>query len=129
MTWLKIDDKINTHAKWVALDVLERALWFDAAVWSAAHWRRRRDPDHMLRLIAFSAKVPEHELDRCVAALDRSGLVASAPQGRWWRLGDRELARVPAVEATGAGPCSAAAIRTNARRCTTGCTRRRSGRR
>lgn len=76
MTWLKIDDKINTHAKWVALDVLERALWFDASVWSAAHNADGVIPEHMLRLISFSAKVPDAELDRCVASLVTHG---------WWR--------------------------------------------
>jgi hypothetical protein len=76
VTWLKIDDKINTHAKWVALDVLERALWFDASVWSAAHNADGVIPEHMLRLISFSAKVPDAELDRCVASLVAHG---------WWR--------------------------------------------
>lgn len=75
MSWLKIDDKLRTHPKWLALDVYERALWFDAAVWSAAHNTDGVIPEHALPAIAFSAKVPDHLLEQATVALVRH---------RWW---------------------------------------------
>lgn len=76
MSWLKIDDKMRTHPKWLALDIFERALWFDAAQWCAAHNTDGTIHDHALPSIAFSAKVPAEHVDRAVASLLRH---------RWWR--------------------------------------------
>lgn len=76
MTWLKIDDKLRTHPKWLALDVFERALWFDAAGHCAAHNTDGVIHEHTLGLIAYSAKVPASNVDHCVKSLIRQG---------WWR--------------------------------------------
>lgn len=76
MSWLKIDDKLRTHAKWLAIDIFERALWFDASVWSAAYNSDGVIPEHMLHHIGASALVPADQLDRCVTKLCRVG---------WWR--------------------------------------------
>lgn len=76
MTWLKIDDKLRTHPKWLALDVYERALWFDAAGHAAAHNTDGVIHEHTLGLIAYSAKVPAELVDRCVTSLIRH---------KWWK--------------------------------------------
>lgn len=76
MSWLKIDDNLRDHRKWVALDVFPRALWFDACIWSAKHNSDGVIAEHMLPSIAFSAKVPADQVDAAVTALIRNG---------WWR--------------------------------------------
>jgi hypothetical protein len=76
MSWLKIDDKLRTHSKWMAIDIYDRALWFDASVWSASYNTDGVIPEHMLVPISFSALVPADRLDVCVARLVKVG---------WWR--------------------------------------------
>ncbi len=37
MTWVKVDDKLTTHPKWLPLTLEAKSLWFHAAVWCGAH--------------------------------------------------------------------------------------------
>jgi hypothetical protein len=76
VSWLKIDDKMRTHPKWLALGMADRALWLDAAQWAAAHNTDGVIPEHALDAIAFSAKLPAGQLQPSVSALTRH---------RWWR--------------------------------------------
>lgn len=76
MSWLKIDDKLRTHPKWLAIDIYDRAMWIDAAIWSAAYNSDGIIPEHALPQIAFSALIPPDRVDTCVQRLVTAG---------WWR--------------------------------------------
>ena len=74
MTWLKIDDKLTTHPKWLGLNLEAKSLWFHAAVWCAAHNNDGALPDESMALHAFAASVPVNKLEAAQAMLVRAGL-------------------------------------------------------
>lgn len=74
MTWLKVDDKITTHPKWLPLTIEAKSLWFHAAVWVAAHNNDGQIPDEALALIAFTASVQPHVVDDSTGRLVKAGL-------------------------------------------------------
>lgn len=82
MTWLKVDDKITTHPKWVTLTLQAKSLWFHAAVWCAAHNNDGALPPPAMPLIAFTASVQPHELDEAADRLVRARLWRRTPKGK-----------------------------------------------
>lgn len=82
MTWLKVDDKLTTHPKWLQLTLEGKSLWFHAAVWCAAHNNDGQLPEGAMPLIAFSASVPASSIDDAVARLVRSRLWSRVPKAR-----------------------------------------------
>lgn len=72
MTWLKVDDKLTTHPKWIPLDAFAVALWLHALVWCGAHNNDGVIPEHMLPTLAV--KVPPARVRASVEALIRAGL-------------------------------------------------------
>lgn len=74
MTWLKVDDKITTHPKWLTLSPPAKLLWFHAAVWCAAHNNDGHIPPESMPLVAFSASVQPHEIDDACAMLVKARL-------------------------------------------------------
>lgn len=69
MTWLKIDDKLTTHPKWLGLTLEAKSLWFHASVWCAAHNNDGIIPAESLALHAFAASVPANKVDACTKLL------------------------------------------------------------
>lgn len=82
MTWLKVDDKITTHPKWLALTPDAKLLWFHAAVWCAAHNNDGHVPTDALPLIAFSGSVPAHKIDATATALVKASMWTRRPKSR-----------------------------------------------
>jgi hypothetical protein len=76
MTWVKIDDKLTSHPKWVGLTLEAKSLWFHAAVWCGAHNNDGVLPGDAMPLIAFTASVPAHLVDDATARLVKSTLWA-----------------------------------------------------
>lgn len=63
MTWVKIDDKLTTHPKWVACrdHPMARLLWVHGLVWCGAHNTDGIIPPESVDLIAFTAGLsPRH---------------------------------------------------------------------
>lgn len=86
MTWLKIDDKLTTHPKWIPIDAFAESLWFHASVWCAAHNNDGIIPDVSLSLHA--TKVPPARLTGTVAQLVKQKLWRRLPkkQGGGWEI-------------------------------------------
>jgi hypothetical protein len=82
VTWLKVDDKLTTHPKWLPLTLEAKSLWFHAAVWCAAHNNDGHIPDEAMPLIAFSASVPASSLDDAVGRLVRARMWARRPKAK-----------------------------------------------
>lgn len=74
MTWLKVDDKITTHPKWLPLTLEAKSLWFHGLVWCGAHNNDGHLPEEAMPFIAFSASVPAHLLDDAAARLVKARL-------------------------------------------------------
>ena len=69
MTWLKIDDKLTTHPKWLGLTLEAKSLWFHASVWCAAHNNDGVIPVESIALHAFSASVQARDIEACTKLL------------------------------------------------------------
>lgn len=69
MTWLKIDDKLTSHPKWLGLTLEAKSLWFHASVWCAAHNNDGVIPSESIALHAFAASVPAKEIQACTDLL------------------------------------------------------------
>lgn len=82
MTWLKVDDKLTTHPKWLPLTIEAKSLWFHAAVWCAAHNNDGHLPDESVPFIAFTAGLPSGGLDAAAGQLVRARLWARRPKNR-----------------------------------------------
>ena len=82
MTWLKVDDKLTTHPKWLPLTIDAKSLWFHAAVWCAAHNNDGHLPDDAMAFIVFSASVSGRATGDAADALVRARL--------WRRRAKRE---------------------------------------
>lgn len=80
MTWLKIDDKLTTHPKWIPIDAFAESLWLHAAVWCASHNNDGVIPEYSLNLHA--TKVPASRLLATVAQLVKQGLWRRRPKSR-----------------------------------------------
>lgn len=76
MTWIKIDDKLTSHPKWVGLTLEAKSLWFHASVWCGAHNNDGALPADVMPLIAFTASVPGHLVDDATTRLVKSTLWA-----------------------------------------------------
>lgn len=74
VTWIKIDDKITTHPKWLPLTIEAKSLWFHAAVWCGAHNNDGVIPDEALALIAFTGSVPPQLIDDATGRLVKARL-------------------------------------------------------
>lgn len=53
MTWLKLDDKLTTHPKWLQISVWADDIWLHASVWCASHNNDGVIPDTSLHLHTF----------------------------------------------------------------------------
>jgi hypothetical protein len=82
VTWLKVDDKLTTHPKWLPLSLEAKSLWFHAAVWCASHNNDGRLPDEAMMFIAFSATIHAPSLDAAQQQLVRARLWARVPKHR-----------------------------------------------
>lgn len=82
MTWVKIDDKLTTHPKWLPLTLEAKSLWFHAAVWCGAHNNDGHLPEHVLGLIGYTASVPAHLTDDAVGRLVKARLWTKVPKAR-----------------------------------------------
>ena len=80
MTWIKIDDKLTSHPKWVGLTLEAKSMWFHAAVWCGAQNNDGLLPGDALPLIAFTASVPAHLVDDATTRLVKSTLWARKPK-------------------------------------------------
>lgn len=80
MTWLKIDDKLTTHPKWLGLTLEAKSLWFHAAVWCAAHNTDGLITPESVPLHAFAASVPADRIDACTELLVKAGLWKKRPK-------------------------------------------------
>ena len=82
MTWLKIDDKLTTHPKWLGLTLEAKSLWFHAAVWCAAHNNDGELPAESMPLHAFAASVPARQIDDCTTMLVKARLWSRRPKSK-----------------------------------------------
>lgn len=80
MTWVKIDDKLTSHPKWVGLTLEAKSLWFHAAVWCGSQNNDGRLPGDALPLIAFTASVPAHLVDDAATRLIKARLWSRTPK-------------------------------------------------
>lgn len=80
VTWLKIDDKLTTHPKWMQIDAYAESLWLHASVWSASHNTDGVIPEYTLS--AHATKVPGALVEATVAALVRARLWKRLPKSR-----------------------------------------------
>lgn len=81
MTWLKVDDKLTSHPKWLGLTLESKSLWFHAAVWCAAHNNDGKLPADAMSFVAFTASVPGHMLEDAAARLVKAKLWSRRGQG------------------------------------------------
>lgn len=90
MTWVKIDDKLTTHPKWLSLSLEAKSLWFHAAVWCGAHNNDGALPEHAMALIAFSGSVPSRDVAPAVDLLVKAKLWRRVPKakGGGWEIND-----------------------------------------
>jgi hypothetical protein len=86
VTWLKVDDKLTTHPKWVGLTLEAKSLWFHAAVWCAAHNNDGELPAEAMPLIVFSASVPASRMDAASGHLVKARLWKRLPKGRGFEI-------------------------------------------
>lgn len=82
MTWLKVDDKLTTHPKWLGLTLEAKSLWFHAAVWCAAHNNDGVLPPESMPLHAFAGSLPAKQLTPATDALVRAKLWARRPKAK-----------------------------------------------
>lgn len=82
MTWLKIDDKLTTHPKWLGLTLQAKSLWLHASVWCAAHNNDGVIPEHALPLITFQSSLAASDQQPAVDTLVRARLWRRVPKGR-----------------------------------------------
>jgi hypothetical protein len=80
VTWLKVDDKLTTHPKWLKLTLEAKSLWFHAAVWCAAHNNDGAIPDDAMPLIAFSGSLQPHLIDEAADRLVTAKLWKRRPK-------------------------------------------------
>lgn len=112
MTWVRIDDKLTTHPKWLALSGPSELWWLHAAVWCGAHNNDGIVPEHAWPLVSFTAGVSMGELPAILDQLTRkpqalpsddgkpNALMSRVPKARWWCAVPR-LAAAPADEEAG----------------------------
>jgi len=74
VTWVKIDDKLTTHPKWLGLSLEAKSLWFHATVWCGAHNNDGVLPDDSMLLHAFAGSVPADKLEEAAARLVKARL-------------------------------------------------------
>jgi hypothetical protein len=86
VTWLKVDDKLTTHPKWVGLTLEAKSLWFHAAVWCAAHNNDGELPTEAMPLIVFSASVPAAAMDSTADRLVKAKLWRRLSKGRGFEI-------------------------------------------
>jgi hypothetical protein len=72
MTWVKLDDKLTTHPKWVGLSLQSKSLWFHTAVWAGAHNTDGQIPDHVLPLLGFQSSLTAAEVQPAIDGLIRA---------------------------------------------------------
>lgn len=82
MTWVKIDDKLTTHPKWLPLTLEAKSLWFHAAVWCGAHNNDGHLPEHVLGLIGYTASVPAHLTEDAIGRLVKARLWSRVPKAK-----------------------------------------------
>ena len=80
MTWLKIDDKLTSHPKWLGLTIEAKSLWFHASVWCAAHNNDGVLPEDSMPLHAFAGSVPVSGIEPAVALLVKKGMWIRRPK-------------------------------------------------
>jgi hypothetical protein len=97
MSWVRIDDKLITHPKWLALDPEAKLFWFHAAVWCGAHNNDGIVPEHAWPLIAFSAGLAPKEITGVIEQLCRRPQPLPSDEGRPNAL----LRRVPKARGGG----------------------------
>jgi hypothetical protein len=82
MTWLKIDDKLTSHPKWVGLGLQAKSLWFHTSVWAAAHNTDGVVPEHVLPMLGFTSSLAAHEVQPATEQLVRAKLWRRLPKAR-----------------------------------------------
>lgn len=90
MTWLKVDDKLTSHPKWLTLTLEAKSLWLHAAVWCASHNNDGALPEHVMPLIAFSSSVPPRQASSACDLLVKARLWRRLPKakGGGWEIND-----------------------------------------
>jgi hypothetical protein len=86
VTWVKLDDKLTTHPKWVGLTLEAKSLWVHAAVWCGAHNNDGELPGDVMPLIAFTASVPASEMDAAADRLVKAKLWRRLSKGRGFEI-------------------------------------------
>jgi hypothetical protein len=82
VSWIRIDDKLTTHPKWLALDPDAKLFWFCAAVWCGAHNNDGLVPEHVWPLVAFSAGLEPKKVPALVDQLCRRPQALPSEEGR-----------------------------------------------
>lgn len=82
MTWVKVDDKLTTHPKWVGLTLQAKSLWLHAAVWCGAHNNDGVIPDHVMPLVTFQSSLAAPEMAPACDALVKARLWKRIPKGK-----------------------------------------------
>jgi len=82
MTWVKVDDKLTSHPKWVGLTLEAKSLWLHAAVWCGAHNNDGALPADAMPLITFTASVPARLADDAADRLVKARLWSRVPKAK-----------------------------------------------
>lgn len=82
MTWLKIDDKLITHPKWVGLGIEAKSLWLHVSVWAASHNTDGIVPDHVLPLLGFQSCLTGPQVGPAAAELVKARLWRRLPKSK-----------------------------------------------
>lgn len=82
MTWLKIDDKLTSHRKWVGLTLQAKSLWFHTAVWCGAHNADGLVPEHVLPLLTFQSSLAATEMNEAINCLVKAEMWKRIPKSR-----------------------------------------------
>lgn len=90
MSWFKVDDKLRSHPKWIAITRDARDLWFDAGMWCSAHNNDGVVPADAIPMIAASAKLTTAQATKAIAELVRVRLWKVRPKskGAGWEFHD-----------------------------------------
>lgn len=97
MTWVRIDDKLTTHPKWLALSGPSKLWWLHAAVWCGAHNNDGIVPEHAWPLVSFTAGVSMGELPAILDQLTRKPQALPSDDGKPNAL----MSRVPKARGGG----------------------------
>jgi hypothetical protein len=71
VSWVRIDDKLPSHPKWLALGKDAKLFWFHAAVWCGAHNNDGIVPEHAWPFIAFTAGINVSDVASIIEELCR----------------------------------------------------------